>query len=158
MSVRVLAMIARCAAIRDHGAFRVAVALASFADDAGRAFPSVRTLATAIGIDPRNVQRALARLRADGWIAAEGNARGGRPGATTVYRIAVDRLRRVATGDESATPGRAANLSETDGEIATPRAAQTPSESVNESVNEAVNFNTARARVDSQPDHGGNVR
>jgi DNA-binding transcriptional regulator YhcF (GntR family) len=57
--------------------------LVSFADEAGRCFPSVRTLAVHAGISKSAAQRDLAELEAEGHLS-----RKRRPGGVYVYRIA----------------------------------------------------------------------
>src|SRR3954452_12050377 len=56
--------------------------LVSFADHAGRCFPSVRTLALHAGISKSAAQRDLAELEAEGLVS-----RKRRPGGVYVYRI-----------------------------------------------------------------------
>src|SRR3954466_12011761 len=57
--------------------------LVSFADHAGRCFPSVRTFARQAGISKSAAQRDLAELEAEGHVT-----RKRRPGGVYVYRIA----------------------------------------------------------------------
>jgi len=86
------------------GTRMVAIALADYANtDTGEAWPSVRNLARRSGLSPRQVQRHLRVIEADGWIR-RGNNKPGRPGTTLWIwnkRIRLPPLR----GDTSVTGG-----------------------------------------------------
>lgn len=56
----------------------VLLALADFADDAGRCYPSMRTIAQKARMTERGAQKVIRRLEADGWVAiSTGNGRHG---------------------------------------------------------------------------------
>lgn len=76
------------------GALLLALALADFADDAGRSiWPSVQTLMRKTRQSRRTVQRQLAELRASGWLIAETSAiDGDRAGLSVLYHINQDWL------------------------------------------------------------------
>lgn len=76
------------------GALLLALALADFADDAGRSiWPSVQTLMRKTRQSRRTVQRQLAELRASGWLIAETSAiNGDRAGLSVLYHINPDWL------------------------------------------------------------------
>lgn len=67
---------------------RVLLALLCFANDHGEAWPSVPTLAQALGAGERKVREALKALEADGLIECESRGKGGRNGGTTHWLIA----------------------------------------------------------------------
>jgi hypothetical protein len=52
----------------------------------GRCDPAVETLATELGLDRRNVQRAIRELEASGWWQVVGRGRGAGRGHTSSYR------------------------------------------------------------------------
>lgn len=64
----------------------VALVLSTFMDtNGGGAWPSLGTLAAAVGRSPRTVQRHLRRLEADGWLLVE-PSKGGKPVNTNRWR------------------------------------------------------------------------
>src|SRR3954454_5706009 len=75
--------------------------LVSFADHAGRCFPSVRTFALHAGISKSAAQRDLADLEAEGHVT-----RKRRPGGVYVYRINRRFLPRMASRKLSQTRDR----------------------------------------------------
>ena len=62
MSIRVMTQVWEHSS-QEHGNLLVLLAIADFADDAGRAFPSVETLAKKARLSERQVQRAIKELR-----------------------------------------------------------------------------------------------
>ncbi len=72
-------------------------------DDGGSCYPGVARLAQLSGVTERNVQLALRRLEAAGWISVVAHARQHRP---TEYLIAVARLNRLSetSGVDRDTP------------------------------------------------------
>lgn len=83
------------------------LALSDFADDDGRCFPSVATIAKKTRLSKSQAQRVVHGLIASGVVQVEGNESGGAPGSTRRYRVMVDRL----TGGTDAT--RTGSASET---------------------------------------------
>src|SRR5918911_5044637 len=83
------------------GALLVLLAIADFADDAGVAFPSIRTLARKARLSGRQVQRVIAQLVQDGELSVEaGQGRGG----SHRYRVLTGATRSAA-GDDRMSPG-----------------------------------------------------
>lgn len=76
------------------------LALADFADDDGRCFPSIATIAKKTRLSKSQTQRVVHGLIAAGVVQVEGNESGGAPGSTRRYRVMVDML----TGRMDATP------------------------------------------------------
>jgi len=64
----------------------ILLALADFADDNARAWPSAETLATRTGQSRSTVQVRLAELELAGWVAGERRRKGNRPDST-VYEV-----------------------------------------------------------------------
>jgi hypothetical protein len=63
---------------RDGTDALVLLALADFADDAGRCYPSMRTIAEKARMTERGAQKVIRRLEADGWVSVStGNGRHG---------------------------------------------------------------------------------
>lgn len=63
---------------RDGTDALVLLALADFADDAGRCYPSMRTIAGKARMTVRGAQKVIRRLEADGWVSVStGNGRHG---------------------------------------------------------------------------------
>jgi len=81
------------------------LALADWADDDGRCFPSISSIARKTRLSRSQAQRVIHRLIAAGDIVVTGNASGGAPGASRHYRLVLDRLtgRTDATGRVDAT-------------------------------------------------------
>lgn len=75
------------------------LALADWADDDGRCFPSVASIAKKTRLSKSQVQRVVHGLIDAGVVQVEGNEAGGAPGATRRYRILVEQL----TGSTGAT-------------------------------------------------------
>lgn len=69
------------------------LALADFADDLGVCWPSVGTVARKSRLSRRRTQQALHELVAGGFVIVKTRSVGGPPGATTRYRVAIERLR-----------------------------------------------------------------
>lgn len=78
------------------GALIVLLAIADFADDAGIAFPSIGTLARKARLSPRQVQRVVAALVAEGELWIEPGR--GRQGSH-LYRVVVGTPRQNVTPD-----------------------------------------------------------
>lgn len=76
------------------------LALADWADDDGRCWPSIASIAKKSRLSRSQAQRIVHRLIADGVVSVVGNELGGAPGATRQYRINPDKL----TGRIDATP------------------------------------------------------
>lgn len=79
------------------------IAIADFADDSGRAFPSITRLAQKVRLSPRAVRMLIRRLEASGELTVE---RGCGRGRSSVYRIRVGNGEAYfpvsdANGDES---------------------------------------------------------
>ncbi len=68
-------------------AFAVFVALARFADEEGRCWPAVATIADLLGLHRRNVQRAQKRLEEAGAVTLERSKGGRGRSATNRYRL-----------------------------------------------------------------------
>ena len=88
MSVRVMAQVWENSR---HGGTQLLMLLsiADFADDAGRAYPSVATLAAKCRVKQRAANYVLRELQASGELAVQA---GRGPRGTNVYRIAVERF------------------------------------------------------------------
>jgi hypothetical protein len=83
----------------------VALALADFADDAGRCHPAISTVANKTRLSRSQAQRILKSLEDAGVVTVEANAAGGRPGTTKRLRLRIDRLTKPSkTGSADATP------------------------------------------------------
>lgn len=82
------------------------LALADWADDEGRCFPSIAAIAKKTRLSKSQTQRVVHGLIEAGFVAVEGNESGGAPGATRRYRILMDRLTGSAhaTGSADDTP------------------------------------------------------
>lgn len=98
MSVRVLAK------VWDHfpgggSELLVLLALADWADDVGRCWPSMSAIGEKCRLSRSQALRVAHKLIDDGFLIVEGNSNGGAPGNTRRYRIAVERL----TGSVGAT-------------------------------------------------------
>lgn len=78
----------------------VALALADWADDNGRCYPSIASVASKSRLSRSQAQRVLRRLEEAGHLVVESNASGGAPGTTKRYRLNMKRL----TGSARATP------------------------------------------------------
>lgn len=61
--------------------------LASYADQDGRSYPSVGSMATALGLTRRAIQKALRSLEVKGYIVVERGAAEGRNPSTNRYRL-----------------------------------------------------------------------
>lgn len=72
------------------------LALADWADDEGRCFPSISAIARKIRLKERQAQRIVHKLIDDGFIRVTGNQFGGAPGTSRQYRIVLDKLTGVA--------------------------------------------------------------
>ncbi|MBP6897329.1 MAG: hypothetical protein KBC94_23175 [Pseudacidovorax sp.] len=68
------------------------LAIADFADDQGRAYPSVATLAQKCRVQPRTANYTIAELKASGELEVKVGAG---PRGTNLYRIRLDRLNRA---------------------------------------------------------------
>jgi len=81
------------------------LALADWADDDGRCFPSMQRIADKMRLSKSQAQRAVHRLIDSGFVQVVGNEFGGPPGATRQYRIVLSALtgRTDATGSAHAT-------------------------------------------------------
>jgi hypothetical protein len=77
----------------------VLLALADHANDEGKCWPSVATLAKRTRTSERHVHRILLELKAAGWIAADE-----RPGTTTVFTVTPPRDDTKVTPDIQVTP------------------------------------------------------
>lgn len=78
MRARYSAVPPECAADRRLGAteLRVLIAIGGFADNAGKAYPSLATIAREAGLDRRKVPGAVAKLEACGWLRRSRRGRG----------------------------------------------------------------------------------
>lgn len=107
------------------------LALADWADEEGRCFPSMQKIADKMRLSKSQAQRTVHRLIDSGFVRIVGNEFGGPPGATRQYRIVFSALtgRTDATGSANAT-GRtdAAEGSHQCGETGSTHATQTVSE------------------------------
>lgn len=86
------------------------LAIADFADDSGRAYPSISTLAAKCRTKPRYAMVLLEALTASGELEVRKNAGPvGRGGRTNLYRIVFDKLTHQATEpvNQSAPPQQA---------------------------------------------------
>lgn len=104
MSLRVMATV--WDAFPDGGSELLALlALADWADDEGRCWPSMAAIAKKTRLSRSQSQRVIHRLIAGGFIALTGNETGGAPGSTRQYRIILSRMtgRMGATGSANAT-------------------------------------------------------
>src|SRR3954447_2155426 len=79
----------------------VLVGLLSFADRAGKCWPSLRRLAETVGMSLSRVQRAIVEMEGAGHLA-----RRRRVGGSTVYRIAARFLSRKQDSDSRPPPPR----------------------------------------------------
>jgi len=80
------------------------LAIADFADDDGRAYPSIARLATKTRLSKRNVQLVLRRLEESGELAIE---QGAGPNGVNVYTVCTGRLgggEKIAPRDAGITP------------------------------------------------------
>lgn len=104
MSVRVLALVWD-GFDRGGSELLAMLALADWADDDGRCFPSISSIARKTRLSRSQVQRVVHRLIAAGDVVVTENASGGAPGSSRRYRLALDRLtgRTDATGRVDAT-------------------------------------------------------
>jgi len=87
----------------DRGELLVMLALADFADDRGRCWPSIATIARRARMTPRSAQRILRKLEADGSVEiSTGSARSG----CNQYKINTDTEtpRHSVTPDARVTP------------------------------------------------------
>lgn len=87
----------------DRGELLVMLALADFADDRGRCWPSIATIARRARMTPRSAQRILRKLEADGSVQINtGSARSG----CNQYTITPDTVspRHSVTPDAGVTP------------------------------------------------------
>lgn len=92
MSVRALSKVWECSS-HSGTELLMLLAIADFADDAGRAYPSIATLAAKCRTKPRYAMVLLAALETSGELEIRKNAGPvGRGGRTNLYRIALDRL------------------------------------------------------------------
>jgi len=92
MSVRTMARVWECSS-HSGAELLMLVAIADFADDEGRAYPSISTLATKCRTKPRYAMVLLEALRRSGELEVHKNAGAvGQGGRTNLYRIALDRL------------------------------------------------------------------
>lgn len=86
----------------------VMLKLADCANDQGRnAYPAVQTIADAVGVNARTVQRALRELEGRGLIEVEHRAAAGRPNCYRLHPERGDKLspRQNVTPDTGVTPG-----------------------------------------------------
>lgn len=74
MSIGLMTEIWRDDVIECKAELLLMLALADFADDEGRCWPSISTLAQKTRTNPRNVQRMMERLKAKGWVTVELNS------------------------------------------------------------------------------------
>ena len=72
------------------------LALADWADDEGRCFPSISAISRKVRLKERQAQRIVHKLIDDGFIRVTGNQFGGAPGSSRQYRIVLDKLTGVA--------------------------------------------------------------
>lgn len=79
----------------------VLVALADWADNDGRCFPSMNAIGKRVKLSRSQAQRVVHRLVDSGWVTVAGNALGGAPGSSCRFQLAVERM---ATGSTDATP------------------------------------------------------
>ena len=86
MSVRVMSRVWE-AGPSDSGACFVLLALADHADDEGRCWPSLETLARRVRMTDRGVRAILRRLEAEGWIEVQ---IGAGPRGCNLYRVVTD--------------------------------------------------------------------
>ncbi len=68
----------------------VLLALADASDDTGTCWPSIPTLATKTGLDPRSVRRILNHLKANGFLRIERRHRRDGSATSNGYRLAMD--------------------------------------------------------------------
>lgn len=73
------------------------LAIADFADDDGRAYPSIATLAKKCRMSPRNVNLILAELRKSGELTVRQNEG---PNATNLYVVRVQPLKQPSPPEE----------------------------------------------------------
>jgi hypothetical protein len=100
VSYRVSDIVWKHSAARGAAKF-VLLALASFADDYGRCWPSLTTLVARTRHDRRTVQRSIRQLEALGELAvASGRGRGGVSHYTITVRDPADRIAAVAAVNE----------------------------------------------------------
>lgn len=78
------------------------LAIADFADDEGRAYPAVTTLAEKCRMKPRNANYVLSALRASGELEIRINEG---PKGTNLYRIVLERLGLQPVAPPSLQPG-----------------------------------------------------
>lgn len=84
------------------------LALADWSDDQGRSYPSIASLAEKTCLSRSQSQRVVHGLIEQGVVAVIGNQKGGAPGTTRRYQIAISRLTGrtddTPTGSAHATP------------------------------------------------------
>lgn len=90
MSLHVTSMVWRHAPVADQASLLVLLALADWADDEGRCWPSVSSIAMKARMSERNVRYVITKLRDDDLIEIDGG-KGGRA-QTNLYRITMRRL------------------------------------------------------------------
>lgn len=76
------------------------LALANWADDDGRCWPSIASISKKTRLSRSQAQRVVHRLIESGYVSVTGNETGGPPGSTRQYLINLDML----TGCMDATP------------------------------------------------------
>lgn len=86
MSVRTMARVWECSQ-QSGSHLLMLLAIADFADDDGRAYPSVPTLARKCRMKPRNANKVLSALKASGELDI---VHGKGPRGTSIYRVKVD--------------------------------------------------------------------
>lgn len=68
------------------------LALADWADDNGRCFPAMETIAKKIRLSRSQAQRITHKLIEDGYLSVTGNSTGGPPGSSRRYQINLEAL------------------------------------------------------------------